>query len=337
MTKLLLTLVLFTLLPLFACTQQRDASAERFQWSIAIHGGAGTLDKSSPPEKVAEYKESLRIALEEGRRRLAAGENAMDVCEAVVRILEDDPHFNAGKGAAFNERGQHELDASIMDGSTLKCGAVAAVRTVKNPISLARKVMENTRHVLLMGDGAEEFATAMNVERVPNSYFDTEHRRKALEKRLEELKNKTSSIERPGDKSTRFSTVGCVVLDNQGRLAAATSTGGLTAKKFGRIGDSPIIGAGNYADTYCAVSGTGTGEEFIRHGVARAVSARMQFAGESVHQAAHALVFNTLKPDDGGVIAIDSRGHVAMPYNTEGMYRGTANSAGRFEVHVFED
>jgi beta-aspartyl-peptidase (threonine type) len=249
-------------------------------------------------------------------------------------MLEDDPHFNAGKGAVFNEKGQHELDASIMDGSTLACGAVAGVRTVKNPVSLARLVMTKTAHVLLMGDGAEEFATAMGVERVPNEWFDTAARRRAWERMRREQGGTAQVPRRPRD---GHGTVGCVARDRQGRLAAATSTGGLTGKKWGRVGDTPVLGAGNWADGTAAVSGTGTGEEFIRHAVARTVAARMQFAGESLAAAVDAVVFHTLRKDDGGVIAVDRAGNLSAAYNSEGMYRGLADANGRFEVAVFED
>lgn len=324
--------MLMLCLPLGACTQARSTT-DQPRWSIAIHGGAGTLDRSAPPEKLAEYKASLAAALEAGRALLARGASAMDACEAAVRVLEDDPRFNAGKGAAYNELEQHELDAAIMDGSTLRCGAVAATRTVKNPISLARMVPLHTRHILLMGDGAEEFATAMGVERVPNSYFDTEFRRKALEEFREGQRKQKAEL--PID--ARFSTVGCVALDMHGRLAAATSTGGLTGKKFGRAGAVPLIGLGTYADATCAVSGTGTGEEFIRHTIGITLSARMKLARQTLREATGAIIFQTLKPDQGGIIAIDNLGHIEMPYNTEGMYRGAANSAGRFEVHIFED
>lgn len=295
-------------------------------FAIAIHGGAGTLDRTAPAAQLEAYRVALRTALTRGRDRLARGDAAVDVCEAVVRMLEDDPLFNAGKGAAFNEKGEHELDASIMDGSTLACGAVAGVRTVKNPVSLARRVMEQTRHVLLMGDGAEDFATAMAVERVPNSYFDTESRRQMLEDALRER-----------SAGSGYGTVGCVVRDQRGNLAAATSTGGLTAKKYGRVGDAPILGAGNYADRFAAVSGTGTGEEFIRHAVARTVAARVQFAGQSLAAAADAVVMQTLKKDDGGIIAVDAAGNLVAVFNSEGMYRGLADSSGRFEVRIFEN
>lgn len=198
--------------------------------------------------------------------------------------------------------------------------------------------MEKTRHVLLMGDGAEEFATLVGVERVPNTYFDTEYRRKVLEEVLRERAAKQSStVGEANHAKLTYSTVGCVVRDSQGRLAAATSTGGLTGKQYGRVGDSPIIGAGNYADAWVAVSGTGTGEEFIRHNVARTIGARVRFGGESLEHASNEVVFNTLKKDDGGIIAVDRAGHVAMPYNSDGMYRGVADANGRFEVRIFED
>ncbi len=308
------------------------------RFAIAIHGGAGTIERTAPAAQLEAYRASLHAALTVGRDRLARGDSALDVCEAVARMLEDDPLFNAGKGAAFNEKGEHELDASIMEGHTLACGAVAGVRTVKNPISLARRVMEQTRHVLLMGDGAEDFATAMGVERVPNSYFDTEHRRRMLEEALRERAPRGAHAEVRTDSSrAAYGTVGCVALDTRGNLAAATSTGGLTAKKYGRVGDTPIVGAGNYADRFVAVSGTGTGEEFIRHNVARTLAARVQFAGQTLAAAADAVVFHTLKKDDGGIIAVDSAGNLAAVFNSEGMYRGLADSAGRFDVRIFED
>jgi beta-aspartyl-peptidase (threonine type) len=310
------------------------AQAAVADWAIAIHGGAGTLDRSAPAAEQQEYRDALRAALTVGRDRLARGDAALDVCEAVVRMLEDDPHFNAGKGAVFNEQGKHELDASIMDGSTLACGAVAGVRTVRNPVSLARLVMTKTPHVLLMGDGAEEFATAMAVERVPNEWFDTEARRRAWERMRREQGGTAQARHRPRD---GYGTVGCVARDRQGRLAAATSTGGLTGKKWGRVGDTPVLGAGNWADGCAAVSGTGTGEEFIRHAVARTVAARIQFAGETLAAAVDAVVFHTLRKDDGGVIAVDRAGNLSAAYNSEGMYRGLADANGRFEVRVFED
>lgn len=307
-------------------------------WSIAIHGGAGTIPKSRPAAEQEEYLLALQRVLRDGAERLARGESALDVCTAVVTALEDDPHWNAGVGAVFNERGEHELDASVMDGSTLRCGAVAGVRTVKNPVQLARLVMEETPHVLLMGDGAEQFATAMGVARVPNQHFDTEARRRVLEEVLRERRGGSQGAAAlPSRPEHRFGTVGCVVRDQAGRLAAATSTGGLTGKRWGRVGDSPVVGAGNYADAYCAVSGTGTGEQFLRHVVGRTIAARMQFGGQTLAQAVDAVVFGTLRPDDGGVIAVDRDGNLVARFNSAGMYRGLADASGRFVVRIFED
>ncbi len=303
--------------------------AENERFAIVIHGGAGVLSKTAPPQDVAAYEASLAKALAKGRDHLAAGGTSLDAVEMVVRELEDNPLFNAGKGAVFTAEGKHELDASIMNGSNLACGAVAGVTTVKNPITLARLVMEKTRHVLLASGGAEKFAAEQKVELVPNSYFDTERRRKGLE---EWKKEQTSSIA-PG---YTYGTVGCVALDTHGNLAAATSTGGMTGKRWGRVGDAPIVGAGTYANNEsCAISCTGTGEEFIRHGVARAISDRMLLAGESLKTASDHLVFKTLKPEDGGLIGVSKTGEMVTPYNSEGMFRGMADSSGRFEIGIW--
>lgn len=298
------------------------------RFAIVIHGGAGVLSKTAPPADVAAYEASLARALSKGRDHLASGGTSLDAVELVVRELEDNPLFNAGKGAVFTAEGKHELDASIMNGSNLACGAIAGVTTVKNPISLARLVMQNTKHVLLAAAGAERFATEQKVERVENSYFDTERRRKSFE----EWKNEQASTV-PG---YTYGTVGCVALDKKGNLAAATSTGGMTGKRWGRVGDAPIVGAGTYANNEsCAISCTGTGEEFIRHGVARAISDRMLLAGESLKTASDHLVFKTLKTDDGGLIGVSKTGKMVMPYNSEGMFRGMADSSGRFEIGIW--
>lgn len=327
-------------LPFFlvACAGQpvaRPTIDHPVDWAIAVHGGAGTLDRNAPPAELQAYRDALQKALDLGRERLARGDAGLDVCEAVVRMLEDDPHFNAGKGAAFNEQGKHELDAAIMDGSTLAAGAVAGVRTVKNPISLARLVMQKTPHILLAGDGAEQFADAMQVPRVPNESFDTEYRRAVLEEVLKE-RQQHGSLAAPHAGPGAYGTVGCVVRDRQGHLAAATSTGGLTGKRWGRIGDSPLIGAGTYADGWAAVSGTGTGEQFMRNVIGHTVAARMRFGGQTLAAAAHDAVFGTLQPDDGGIIAVDKDGNLAAEYNTTGMYRALADSTGRREVRIFE-
>ncbi len=305
------------------------------RWTVVLHGGAGVISRNLSAYPAEGYYAALNAALEEGIRRAKAGEYALDVAEAVVRMLEDEPRFNAGRGAAFTADGTHELDACVMVGDGLRTGAVAGVTTVRHPISLARKVMEQTPHVLLGGIGAEKFADEMKVERVPNTWFDTDHRRKLLEEWRAE--QKASHAARDGQKSeSAYGTVGCVVRDTRGRLAAATSTGGLTGKRFGRIGDAPIAGAGNYADSTCAVSCSGTGEVFIRHGVAREVSTRMKYLGESVETAAKSVI-GMLDPGDGGLIAVAADGSATFAFNTEGLYRGIADSQGRRETRIWQD
>ena len=370
MRDLLLPLVLFIVLSMVQGCASSSAAAPG-TWAIAIHGGAGVLAKVAPPEERADYARSLAAALTIGRDELARGGTALDAAQKVVQALEEDPRFNAGKGAVFNYDGGHELDASIMDGSNLHCGAVAGVKTVRSPIGLARLVMEKSEHVLLMGEGAEQFATKMGVERVDNSYFDTPKRRESWKQRKAEIDavsgmglpahvsgaspeasdaRTTLSLEtqdtrgesprtragKPVPPSSTYGTVGAVALDSHGNLAATTSTGGLTCKRWGRVGDSPLIGAGNYADTNCAVSCTGTGEEFIRHGVARQIALIMELTGASAAQAADRVVNHKLKPDDGGVIVVSHTGEIAMVFNSEGMFRGAANSSGRFDVSIWE-
>jgi L-asparaginase / beta-aspartyl-peptidase len=243
----------------------------------------------------------------------------------LVREMEDDPLFTAGRGAVFTAIGTHELDAAIMDGRDLSAGAVAAVSTVRHPITLARLVMTETPHVLLVGEGAERFADQMEVERVENAWFDTADRRAAWERlRAPEGEDRD--------------TVGAVARDVHGHLAAATSTGGTTNKRWGRVGDVPILGAGTFADDRtAALSATGKGEEFIRHGVARAISARMEIAGEPLAEAARVVIHEVLQPEDGGVIGVDRDGTIVFQFNSTGMYRGAADSAGRFEVGIWEE
>jgi len=316
-------------------------------YAIAIHGGAGSPSRDMPPAKRAALTGALEAALTRGRDALAEGGTALDVVELVIRQLEDDPNFNAGRGAVYTADERHELDASIMCGDTLACGAVGGVTTVRHPITLARLVMTETRHVLFVADGAEAFADTQPVERVDNTWFDTEDNRAFLHRVLEERRSAGLVGEEPDDALARlaaagdappssFGTVGCVVLDRHGNLAAGTSTGGLTAKSFGRIGDSPVVGAGTYAnDRTCAVSGTGVGEEFIRHGVARDVSARMAYLGHDL-EAAAAETMALLDEGVGGLIAVGRDGAITMPYNTPGMLRAAADSAGRFEVLIWE-
>lgn len=334
------TSLALALLALPACQHAKRSTTDRgasgLTFALAIHGGAGTIDPSTPDQVLDRYRAALQAALTHGRDMLAGGAAALDTCEAVVRLLEDEELFNAGKGAVFNAASEHELDASIMDGATLRCGAVAGVRTVRHPISLARKVMSETRHVLLAGDGAEVFADQAGVERVDNAWFDTPARKQALERlQQREQRDKRGAQAVPTDRRLDYGTVGCVALDQAGHLAAATSTGGMTGKRWGRIGDSPLLGAGNYADGYAAISCTGTGEEFIRHAIARSVTARMQFGGQTLEAATHAEVFDVLKKGDGGLIAVDRSGKIAMPFNSTGMYRAAADSSGRFSVAIF--
>lgn len=302
------------------------------QFAIAIHGGAGTILKSHlTPEQDALYRERLTRALETGYALLECGSTSLDAVEAVVQLLEDDSLFNAGKGAVFNSDGKVELDASIMDGKTLKAGAVAALHHVKNPICLARAVMENSEHVFLIGEGAEAFAKAHQIELVDESYFFTEARWQSLQK----AKSKESLTEKE-----KHGTVGAVALDQFGNLAAATSTGGMTNKKFGRVGDSPIIGAGTYADNEtCAVSATGHGEYFIRAVVAHDIAALMRYKNLSVQAAAEEVVMRKLTKlgGTGGVIAIDRNGNIAMPFNTEGMYRGYKVQGGKTFVAIYKE
>ncbi|MEX0929812.1 MAG: isoaspartyl peptidase/L-asparaginase [Balneolales bacterium] len=311
------------------------------RYAIALHGGAGAIAKNIDEEVKAGYLASLSEALKLGEELLREGGSSLDAVSNAVRYLEDDPRFNAGRGAVYTSEGSHELDASIMDGRDLAIGAVAGVRTVKNPILLARKVMEESPHVLFAGDGAERFADQTGVERVEESYFHTGRRSRQLDRaRRQEAVLLDHSQEDINPKGydmdeNKMGTVGAVALDRQGNLAAATSTGGMTNKQPGRVGDSPIAGAGTYADNQtAAVSGTGAGEEFIRHAVAYQVTALMEYKGLSLDEAASHVIFEKLEPGDGGIIAIGKDGSIAMPFSTTGMFRGAANSEGLFEVKI---
>ncbi len=315
---ILLTAAVLLLSSIYYSEPEENRSVSKY--TIMLHGGAGNINKNLPEEVKKEYIESLTEALTIGKEILEKGGNSLDAVEKVVRYLEDNPNFNAGKGAVFNSEGIHELDASIMNGKDLSSGAVTLVKTVKNPVSLARLVMENTPHVLLGGEGADEFAKKMNVEIVPNSYFNTPERLEQFMK----LKEKSG-------------TVGCVALDKHGNLAAATSTGGLSNKMPGRIGDSPLINAGTYANNKtCAVSGTGTGELFIKNTIAFNISALMEYKNYSLKQAADEMIYKRLKPGDGGIIAVDKDGNFTAEFNTIGMFRGVATSNGIYEVKIWE-
>jgi beta-aspartyl-peptidase (threonine type) len=312
-----------------ARAQERPMSDGR--WSIAIHGGAGTMDRSRMTEaQRAEYEAALGAALDAGTKVLADGGSALDAVEAAVVILEDDPHFNAGRGAVFTYNGTNELDASIMDGRTRAAGAATGLTHVRNPVRLARKVMEDSPHVFLSGAGAEEFARDKGVELVDPDWFATPERWR----QLQELKARNLGW---FDVDLKYGTVGAVAVDRQGHLAAATSTGGLTGKRWGRIGDSPVIGAGTYADDRaCAVSATGTGEFFIRAGVAHEICARMRMLGEGAQVAADAVIAEVgALGGDGGVIVATPGGATVFSFNTSGMYRGRADSSGLREVAIF--
>lgn len=302
--------------------------------SIAIHGGAGVINRASmTAENERAYRADLERALDAGYGVLEQGGASLDAVVAAVRILEDSPYFNAGKGAVFSHAGVNELDAAIMDGATQKAGAVAGVTHVRNPIDLARMVMERTPHVLLAGEGAEEFALEQGMELVPGSYFYTERRWKQLEEA--QKAERTADVH---DDIGYFGTVGAVARDEDGNLAAATSTGGMTNKRWGRVGDSPIIGAGTYADNAtCAVSATGSGEYFIRAVVAHEICARVRLSGVTAAKAAHDVIHGKLKEigGDGGVIVVDKDGALALEFNTEGMFRGARDSKGRREVAIY--
>lgn len=306
------------------------------RYTLVIHGGSGNIShERMSNEREAEYQAKLSEALKVGEAILKAGGNSLDAVVAAVMILEDSPLFNAGKGAVFNFEGRNELDASIMDGKTLQAGAVAGITNIKNPITAARKVMENSPHVMLTGRGAEQFAFEQGLEAVDPSYFFDQTR---WDQYREFLRGNTQ-LRGMTDPDMKMGTVGAVALDMNGNLAAATSTGGMTGKRFGRIGDSPIIGAGTYANNQtCAVSATGHGEYFIRNVVAYDISALMLYSGKTLEEAANENVMEKLKEQggNGGIIAVDREGNVAMPFNTTGMFRGFVKSTGETEVNIFK-
>lgn len=309
------------------------------RWAIVIHGGAGSLDRNLPADRRAAIESGLNRAMDAGKAVLTKGGTSVDAVEAAVRVLEDDENFNAGRGAVLTREGVAELDASIMDGSTLKCGAVAGVRTVKNPIGLARRVMQETNHVLFTGAGAEQLAQSLGVERVEPSYFVTPVRQEQLKKKMQELGLPVSMIGSQRTKNTELTsgTVGCVAMDVRGHLAAATSTGGLNAKMAGRVGDSPIIGAGNYAnDKSAAISCTGTGEQYIRHVAAHDVASLVRYAGRPLDQAARIVLTERLDVDDGGMIAMDAGGHVVAYTTTGCMPRAIEGSGVARVVKIWE-
>ena len=341
----------------------QDSEPAGTRWSFAIHGGAGTISREDmTPQEDAAHRAALQAALDAGSKVLDEGGTAMDAVEAAILLLEDEPRFNAGRGAVYTWEGSHELDASIMDGATRDAGAVAGVTNIRNPILLARKVMTDSPHVMLAGKGAEDFAVEQGIEIVPPSYFDTERRREALERMKA---RQLSSL----DVDLKFGTVGAVALDRNGNMAAGTSTGGMTGKRWGRVGDAPIIGAGTYADNRsCAVSATGWGEYFIRVGVAHEICALLRVDRQAARSAAEWDAARAAGPDtvvfvsgvempvgaaqnvaddvmddvkelggDGGVILVTPEGHALFSFNTAGMYRGRATSDGVNEVAIYGD
>lgn len=335
------TLRCFRLLLLVVALPLAHAAEKPF--GLVLHGGAGTVARASlTPEREAEYRAKLTEARDAGFAILERGGTALDAVTAVVTILEDSPLFNAGKGAVFNADGFCELDASIMDGRTQAAGAVAGLQRIKNPILLARSVMEKSPHVMLIGQGAERFAQQQGFAFVPNEYFHTEHRKKELERiqAAEKAPRKSAALDAPRAllPEEKYGTVGCAALDRSGNLAAGTSTGGRTNKKFGRVGDVPIIGAGTYANnTSCAVSATGWGEFFIRATVARDIAAQMEYKGTPLATAAQASLDKVAAlGGDGGVVCIDKDSNVALPFNTSGMYRGYRLSTGRSAIEIFK-
>lgn len=321
----------------FAMTSVSNASEKNSKTALVIHGGAGVMHRSDvSPEDAKRMQADLDKALDAGYAILNKGGSALDAVTASIIVLEDSPWFNAGKGAVFNSDGGHELDASIMEGHTRRAGAVAGVTTIKNPIELARAVMEKSPHVMLAGEGAEKFAdTQKNITRVDKKYFDTEKRWKQLQDaKAKEAAQAMSTV--PG---TYFGTVGAVALDQHGHIAAGTSTGGMSNKKWSRVGDSPIIGAGTFATENCGVSGTGWGEFYIRAVVAHDICARVEYRGDSLALAAEDVV-NKIVPamgGDGGAIALDKDGNIAMPFNTAGMSRGWINTDGTRGTAIFKD
>lgn len=331
------------------------AFATEKPFSIAIHGGAGTISKAKlTDEQQKAYRSKLQEAIDAGYKVLSEGGDSLEAVKVSINILEDSPLFNAGLGAVYTYDGAHEMDSSIMDGKTMNAGAVAGVRHIKNPINLAQTVMDKSPHVMLSGQGAEEFALTQGYNLVPVSHFDTENRYKQLQSAKEKIKKAESNKDYQASNGHnykqsaldymefdyKFGTVGAVALDQNGNLAAGTSTGGMTAKRFGRIGDSPVIGAGTYAENgVCAVSATGHGEYFIRYHVAGDICAKVKYQKKSIIQAADEVINQRLitAGGTGGVIAIDQRGNIATPFNTEGMYRATRKKGEAAQVMIWSD
>ena len=327
---------------LFACAEKsnvKTAEMERPEYAIVIHGGAGTILKENmTPEKEKAYLDALNKSLDIGEEILKNGGSSMDAVEEAIKYMEDSPLFNAGKGAVFTHEGKNEMDASFMFGKDQNAGAVGGITNIKHPISAARAVLEKSEHVMMAGKGAEQFAENQGLEIVDPKYFYTERRWNSLQRILESEEGKTELSE-DDDIDKKHGTVGCVALDKDGNIAAGTSTGGMTNKKFNRIGDSPIIGAGTFADNAtCGVSSTGHGEYFIRYTVARDIAAMMEYGGKSLTEAGEYIINKKLveKGGTGGVVALDRNGNVAMPFNTPGMYRGYSKPGERV-VKIYKE
>ncbi|SMO35745.1 isoaspartyl peptidase/L-asparaginase family protein [Fodinibius sediminis] len=328
---------------LTGCAQssnQQETAAPRGEttqkeWAIVIHGGAGVISREMPDSTKQAYREDLDEALSIGETILKDGGSSVDAVEQVINYLENNPKFNAGKGAVFTHDGDHELDAAIMMGHSRNAGAVTGVRTVKNPISLARLVMENSKHILFAGEGAEQYADEMEVERVNQDYFYTERRYKAWRRAIKNSDAQSSASGLFYDKD-KYGTVGCVALDKDGQLVAGTSTGGMTNKRYGRVGDVPIIGSGTYASEVVAVSMTGWGERIMEAVSGHTVSEYMKHKPATLREAGSYLLREVLNPGDAGMIAVDKNGNTLMDMNTQGMFRGKADADGNREVAIWE-
>lgn len=355
MNKYILFVVCFAFATTISCDKKdptlikKGTVSEAINFGLVIHGGAGTILKENMSDSLEmAYTNKLEEAIRKGHEVLNEGGTSMEAVTAAIMIMEDSPLFNAGKGAVFTNQETNELDASVMDGNTLNAGAVSGVTTVKNPISLAVAVMDKSEHVMLSGKGAEQFAQEQHIALEDPSYFYTERRFKSLQRvKQKEIENKTKDLNKkaafvtdPFIKASKFGTVGCAALDKYGNLAAGTSTGGMTNKRYNRIGDAPIIGAGTYANNAtCAVSSTGWGEYFIRAMVAHDISALMEYKGLTLQEAASEVIQKKL-PDlggTGGIVAIDHKGEMALEFNTPGMYRASMNSKGDLSVKIYKN
>lgn len=339
--KKLVMLVILGLM--FGCAnsgdQQKQQETMKKDWAIVIHGGAGAISQDKPDSVKEAYKADLDEALSIGEEILKNGGSSLDAVENVINYLEDNPRFNAGKGAVYTHEGGHELDAAIMVGNTREAGTITGVKTVKNPISLARLVMENSKHVMFAGDGAEEYANQFDLERVNQTYFNTESRRRAWKRSLQE-DAQTSAEDMTRDEyleslKDKYGTVGCVAIDKNGQIVAGTSTGGMTNKMYGRVGDVPVVGAGTYASDVVAVSMTGWGEKIMRAVSGHTVSSYMKYKPATLEEAGDYLLNDVLDPGDAGMIAVDKYGNTYMNMNTKGMYRAKSDSEGDRKVAIW--